>query len=63
MQLRSEDARMVMVALRNAKRFHATVAFIADTGLRDATDLGESLFFFFGINEADIFGQFSSVTD
>lgn len=30
---------MVMDCLRNAKRFHATVSFIADTGLKDATDL------------------------
>ena len=62
-QLRSEDARMVMDALRNAKRFHATVASIADTELRDTTDLGGSLFFFFGVNEADVFGQSSSATD
>ena len=34
---------MVMDALRNAKRFHATFGFIADTGLKDATDLGGSL--------------------
>lgn len=31
---------MVMDCLRNAKRFHATVSFIADTGLKDATDNG-----------------------
>ena len=31
---------MVMECLRNAKRFHATVSFIADTGLKDATDNG-----------------------
>lgn len=31
---------MVMDCLRNAKRFRATVSFIADTGLKDATDLG-----------------------
>ncbi|TBU30761.1 dynein heavy chain [Dichomitus squalens] len=37
-QLRSEEVNMVMDCLRNAKRFHATVSFIADTGLRDATD-------------------------
>ena len=42
-----------MDALRNAKGFHATVRFTADTGLKDATDFGGSLFFFFGINEAD----------
>ena len=34
---------MVMDCLRNAKRFHATVSFIADTGLKDATDTGKSL--------------------
>ncbi|KAF5382234.1 hypothetical protein D9757_008925 [Collybiopsis confluens] len=38
-QLRSEAVTMVMDCLRNAKRFHATVGFIADTGLKDATDL------------------------
>jgi len=40
-QLRSDEVLMVMDCLRNAKRFHATVSFIADTGLKDATDLGE----------------------
>ena len=39
-QLRSEEVGMVMDCLRNAKRFHATVSFIADTGLKDATDNG-----------------------
>ncbi len=34
---------MVMDCLRNAKRFHATVSFIADTGLTDATDNGMRL--------------------
>ncbi|PPR06552.1 hypothetical protein CVT26_000730 [Gymnopilus dilepis] len=38
-QLRSDEVNMVMDCLRNAKRFHATVSFIADTGLKDATDL------------------------
>jgi dynein heavy chain 1 len=41
-QLRSEEVNMVMDCLRNAKRFHATVSFIADTGLKDATDNGGS---------------------
>ena len=41
-QLRSDEVNMVMDCLRNAKRFHATVSFIADTGLKDATDQGES---------------------
>ena len=31
-QLRSEGVEMVMDTLRNVKRFHATVSFIADTG-------------------------------
>jgi len=39
-QLRSEEVNMAMDCLRNAKRFRATVSFIADTGLKDATDLG-----------------------
>lgn len=42
-QLRSDEVGMVMDCLRIAKRFHATVSFIADTGLKDATDLGPSL--------------------
>ncbi|KAL0574898.1 dynein heavy chain [Marasmius crinis-equi] len=37
-QLRSEEVNMVMDCLRNAKRFHATVSFITDTGLKDAKD-------------------------
>ena len=49
-----------MDALRNAKIFHATVSFIADT---DATNLGGSLFFFFGIYEADRYWQSTSATD
>ncbi|KAL0950546.1 hypothetical protein HGRIS_007353 [Hohenbuehelia grisea] len=38
-QLRSEEVGIVMDCLRNARRYHATVSFIADTGLKDATDL------------------------
>ncbi|KAJ3972627.1 dynein heavy chain, N-terminal region 1-domain-containing protein [Lentinula raphanica] len=38
-QLRSEEVNMMMDCLRNAKRFRATVSFIADTGLKDATDI------------------------
>lgn len=41
-QLRSDEVNMVMDCLRNAKRFRATVSFIADTGLKDATDTGTS---------------------
>jgi Dynein heavy chain, N-terminal region 1 len=40
-QLRSDEVNMVMDCLRNAKRYHATVSFIADTGLKDATDRGK----------------------
>ena len=32
---------MVMDALRNAKRFRATVSFYSDTGLKDAVETGE----------------------
>ena len=39
-QLRSEDVLMIMDCLRNAKRYHATVSFIADTGLKEASDIG-----------------------
>ena len=39
-QLRTEEVRVVMRALRNAKRSHATARFITDTRLKDATDLG-----------------------
>ena len=58
-QLRSEEVRTVMDALRNAKGFHATVGFIIDTGLKNATNLGGSLFFFFGMYEAG-YWQFTS---
>ena len=62
-RLRSEEVGMVVDALRNAKRFHATVSFIADTGLEGAKDLGGFLFFFFGKNEADGYWQSTSETD
>ena len=41
-QLRSEEVGMVIHAERNAKRSHATMSFIADAGLKDATDPGGS---------------------
>ena len=41
-QLRSEEVGMAMNALMDAKRSHATVSFIADTGLKDSTALGGS---------------------
>lgn len=44
-QLRSDEVQLVMDCLRNARRYHATVSFIADTGLKDATDLGELTIF------------------
>jgi hypothetical protein len=37
-QLRSDEVLMVMDCLRNAKRFLATVSFVTDTGLKEATD-------------------------
>jgi hypothetical protein len=40
MGLRSDEVNMVINCLWNAKRFWATVSFIADTGLKDAMDLG-----------------------
>jgi len=39
-QLRSDKVNMVINCLWNAKRFQATVTFIANTGLKDAMDLG-----------------------
>lgn len=40
-QLRSEPVLLSLEILKQAKRFHATVSFIADTGLKEATDQGE----------------------
>lgn len=37
-QLRSDEVTMVMDCLRVAKRFHITVSFGVDTGLKDATE-------------------------
>jgi dynein heavy chain 1 len=39
-QLRSEPIVLTLDILKHAKRFHATVSFIADTGLKEATDIG-----------------------
>jgi dynein heavy chain 1 len=39
-QLRSEGVLLTLEILKHAKRFHATVSFIADTGLKEATDKG-----------------------
>lgn len=38
-QLRSDKIVLTLEVLRGAKRFHATVSFIADTGLKEATDV------------------------
>ena len=38
-QLRSEPIVLTLDILKHAKRFHATVSFIADTGLKEATDV------------------------
>jgi dynein heavy chain 1 len=41
-QLKGEEVTLAMDVLKHAKRFHATVSFIADTGLKEATDIGEA---------------------
>ena len=61
-QLRSEEVGMVMDALRNAKRFHATVILTTDTRLKDTTDLGGSSLLFLRIDEADGYWQSTSTT-
>jgi dynein heavy chain 1 len=38
-QLRSEPINLTLEILKHAKRFHATVSFIADTGLKESTDV------------------------
>ncbi|ORY33069.1 putative motor [Naematelia encephala] len=38
-QLRGEEVSLALDVLKHAKRFHATVSFIADTGLKEAADL------------------------
>lgn len=37
-QLRSDPITLTLGILRNAKRFHATVSFLADTGLKDCAE-------------------------
>lgn len=41
-QLGGEEVTLVLDVLKHAKRFHATVSFIADTGLKEAADRGRS---------------------
>jgi hypothetical protein len=38
-QLRTDEVTMVTDRLRNAKRFHATVSFIANTSLKEAVHM------------------------
>ncbi|WWC73019.1 uncharacterized protein I206_106984 [Kwoniella pini CBS 10737] len=38
-QLRGEEVELAMDVLKHAKRFHATVSFLADTGLKEATGI------------------------
>jgi hypothetical protein len=40
-QLSGDEVNLVLDVLKSAKRFHATISFIADTGLKEATDTGE----------------------
>ncbi|TXT09077.1 hypothetical protein VHUM_02551 [Vanrija humicola] len=38
-QLKGEEVTLALEVLKHAKRFHATVSFIADTGIKEAADL------------------------
>jgi len=44
-QLRGDGVQLTLDVLKHAKRFLATVSFIADTGLKEATDRGPYSFF------------------
>ena len=39
-QLAGDEVNLVLDVLESAKRFHATISFIADTGLKEAMDTG-----------------------
>jgi dynein heavy chain 1 len=39
-QLAGDEVNLVLDVLKSAKRFHATISFISDTGLKEATDTG-----------------------
>jgi dynein heavy chain 1 len=41
-QLRGDEVVLALDVLKHAKRFHATVSFLTDTGLVEAIDVGES---------------------
>ena len=43
-QLRGQGVAVSLEVLKQAKRFHATTSFFADTGVREAGDMGESEF-------------------
>lgn len=45
-QLRGDGVTLTLEVLKHAKRFLATVSFIADTGLKEATDRGRMPCFF-----------------
>jgi len=40
-QLRGDEVTLALDVLKHAKRFHATVSFIADTGIKEAMEVGE----------------------
>ena len=41
-QLRGDGVMLTLDVLKHAKRFLATVSFLADTGLKDASDRGQN---------------------
>jgi dynein heavy chain 1 len=43
-QLASDDVQLALEVLKNAKRFHATMSFFSDTGLKEAQDTGRSAY-------------------
>lgn len=53
-QLKSEPVQLSLDILKHAKRFHATVSFIADTGLNDAFKTGAHLHSCFDKCAADV---------
>lgn len=42
-QLRSDGVMLTLDVLKEARRFHATVSFVSDTGLKEAMSVGEFL--------------------
>ncbi len=39
-QLAADEVQLALAVLKNAKRFHATMSFFSDTGLKEAQDVG-----------------------